>query len=97
MTYYRDGSPAAVISFSFWMPGGADEALWQALPAGRDLATSVESDHALRHPSKTEPGTSYSRSGSIGDIAGFNAVFCGVSPRKTAQFLIDRPPTRENS
>jgi phthiocerol/phenolphthiocerol synthesis type-I polyketide synthase C len=90
MTYYRDGSPVAVIGFSFRMPGGTDEALWQALLAGRDLVTSVESDRwaqdTLLHPNKAEPGTSYTfAAGSIGDIAGFDAAFFGISPREAEQ------------
>jgi len=79
-----------VIGFSFRMPGGTDEALWQALLAGRDLVTSVESDRwsqdTLLHPNKAEPGTSYTfAAGSIGDIAGFDAAFFGVSPREAEQ------------
>jgi phthiocerol/phenolphthiocerol synthesis type-I polyketide synthase C len=90
MTYYRDGSPVAVIGFSFRMPGGTDEALWQALLAGRDLVTSVESDRwsqdTLLHPNKAEPGTSYTfAAGSIGDVAGFDAGFFGISPREAEQ------------
>jgi phthiocerol/phenolphthiocerol synthesis type-I polyketide synthase C len=80
----------AVIGFSFRMPGGTDEALWQALLAGRDLVTSVEADRwsqdTLLHPNKTEPGTSYTfAAGSIGDIAGFDAAFFGISPREAEQ------------
>jgi phthiocerol/phenolphthiocerol synthesis type-I polyketide synthase C len=90
MTYYREGAPVAVIGFSFRMPGGTDEALWQALLAGRDLVTSVESGRwsqdTLLHPNKTEPGTSYTfAAGSIGDIAGFDAAFFGISPREAEQ------------
>src|SRR5271168_711867 len=90
MTYHRDVSPVAVIGFSFRMPGGTEEALWQALLAGRDLVTSVESDRwsqdTLLHPNKTEPGTSYTfAAGSIGDIAGFDAAFFGISPREAEQ------------
>jgi acyl transferase domain-containing protein len=90
MTYYRDGSPVAVIGFSFRMPGGSDEALWQALLAGRDLVTSVEPDRwaqdTLLHPNKAEPGNSYSfAAGSIGDVAGFDAAFFGISPREAEQ------------
>jgi phthiocerol/phenolphthiocerol synthesis type-I polyketide synthase C len=90
MTYYRDVPGVAVIGFSFRMPGGTDEALWQALLAGRDLVTSVESDRwaqdTLLHPNKAEPGTSYTfAAGSIGDIAGFDAAFFGISPREAEQ------------
>src|SRR6267154_5751061 len=90
MTNNRDRSPVAVIGFSFRMPGGTDEALWQALLAGQDLVTSVESDRwsqdTLLHPNKAEPGTSYTfAAGSIGDIAGFDAGFFGISPREAEQ------------
>src|ERR1700733_10207628 len=90
MTNNRDVPPVAVIGFSFRMPGGTDEALWQALLAGRDLVTSVEADRwsqdTLLHPNKTEPGTSYTfAAGSIGDVAGFDAGFFGVSPREAGQ------------
>jgi phthiocerol/phenolphthiocerol synthesis type-I polyketide synthase C len=90
MTYYRDVSPIAVIGFSFRMPGGTEEALWQSLLAGRDLVTSVEPERwaqdTFLHPNKAEPGTSYSFSaGSIGDVAGFDAAFFGISPREAEQ------------
>jgi acyl transferase domain-containing protein len=56
------------------------------LLAGRDLVTPVESNHALLHPNKTEPGTSYTfAAGSIGDFAYFPVVILGVSPREAAQ------------
>src|ERR1700733_13140939 len=90
MTNNRDVPAIAVIGFSFRLPGGTDEALWQALLSGRDLVTSVESDRwsqdTLLHPNKTEPGTSYTfAAGSIGDIAGFDAAFFGISPREAEQ------------
>src|SRR3984957_2017047 len=90
MTYYRDESAISVIGFSFRMPGGSDEALWKALLEGRDLVTSVEPDRwaqeNLLHPNKNEPGSSYSfAAGSIGDVAGFDAAFFGVSPREAEQ------------
>jgi phthiocerol/phenolphthiocerol synthesis type-I polyketide synthase C len=90
MTNHRDGSPVAVIGFSFRMPGGSDEALWKALLEGRDLVTSVEPDRwaqeTFLHPNKDEPGNSYSfAAGSIGDVAGFDAAFFGVSPREAEQ------------
>src|ERR1700682_827065 len=90
MTNSRDRSPVAVIGFSFRMPGGTDEALWQALLAGRDLVTSVESDRwsqdTLLHPNKAEPGTSYTfAAGSIGNVAGFDAAFFGIFPRGAEQ------------
>ena len=90
MKGHKDGSAVAVIGFSFRLPGGSDETLWKALLEGRDLVTSVESDRwsqaAFLHPNKAEPGTSYSfAAGSIGDVAGFDAGFFGVSPREAEQ------------
>jgi phthiocerol/phenolphthiocerol synthesis type-I polyketide synthase C len=90
MTYCKDRSPIAVIGFSFRLPGGSGDALWQALLEGRDLVTSVDSSRweqaSLLHPSKSEPGTSYSfAAGSIGDIAGFDPAFFSISPREAAQ------------
>src|SRR5260370_13874405 len=72
------------------MPGGADEVLWQALVAGYDLVTSVESGRwsqdTLLHPNKAEPGTSYTfAAGSIGDISRVDAAFFGISPREAQQ------------
>ena len=85
-----DRSQIALIGFSFRMPGGAEEALWQALLEGRDLVTSVEADRwsqeSLLHPNKSEPGTAYTfAAGSIGDVAGFDAAFFGISPREAEQ------------
>src|ERR1700689_4672459 len=90
MTNSRDRSPVAVVGFSFRMPGGTDEALWEALLAGRDLVSSVDPDRwaqaALIHPNKSEPGTSYTfAAGSIGDVSGFDAAFFGISPREAEQ------------
>src|SRR3981081_1171974 len=90
MTNNRDRSPVAVVGFSFRMPGGTEEALWQALLAGHDLVTSVESDRwtqdTFLHPDRAEPGRSYSfAAGSIGDISGFDAAFFGISPREAEQ------------
>src|SRR5579863_3428159 len=90
MTNHRDGSPVAVIGFSFRLPGGTDEAVWQALLAGRDLVTSVEpnrwNQESFLHPNKAEPGAAYSfAAGSIGDVAGFDAAFFSISPREAEQ------------
>ena len=90
MTYYRDVLPIAVTGFSFRMPGGTNEDLWQALFSGRDLVSSVEADRwnheSLLNPNKSEPGTSYTfAAGSIGDVAGFDAGFFGISPREAEQ------------
>jgi phthiocerol/phenolphthiocerol synthesis type-I polyketide synthase C len=40
----------------------------------------------FRHPSKKHAGTSYTfASGTLGDVAGFDASFFGISPREAAQ------------
>src|SRR6266404_4878160 len=90
MTSNRDRSPVAVVGLSFRLPGARGEALWQALLAGRDLVSAVDSDRwtqdSLLHPNKSEPGTSYTfAAGSIGDVAGFDAGFFGISPREAEQ------------
>src|SRR5271155_4157435 len=90
MTYYRDVPLIAVTGFSFRLPGGTNEALWQGLFAGRDLVNSVDPDRwnheSLLNPNKSEPGTSYTfAAGSIGDVAGFDAGFFGISPREAEQ------------
>src|SRR6202163_738529 len=90
MTKNRDPSPVAVVGFSFRMPGARGEDLWNALLAGRDLVSSVETGRwaqdSLIHPNKSEPGTSYTfAAGSIGDVAGFDAAFFGISPREAEQ------------
>ena len=79
-----------MIGFSFRLPGGTEDALWQALLEGRDLVTSVDRDRwiedSLLHPNKSEPGAAYTfAAGSIGDIAGFDAAFFGISPREAEQ------------
>src|SRR6202051_5175607 len=90
MTHNGDRSPVAVVGFSFRLPGGKGEALWEALLAGRDLVSSVDPDRwaqtSLIHPNKSEPGTSYTfAAGSIGDVSGFDAAFFGISPREAEQ------------
>jgi len=90
MTSNRDRSPVAVVGLSFRLPGARGESLWQALLAGRDLVSAVDSDRwtqdSLLHPNKSEPGTSYTfAAGSIGDVAGFDAGFFGISPREAEQ------------
>ncbi|MBV5337182.1 MAG: polyketide synthase, partial [Deltaproteobacteria bacterium] len=79
----------AIIGYSFRLPGGDRESLWQNLCSGRDLITEVypsrwEKD-SFYHPSKGHPGSSYTfAAGSIGDVAGFDAAFFGISPREAA-------------
>src|SRR3984893_14899467 len=90
MTNNRDRSPVAVVGFSFRLPGARGEGLWESLLAGRDLVSSVDDDRwsqeALLHPSKGEPGTSYTfAAGAIGDVTGFDAGFFGISPREAEQ------------
>src|ERR1700704_4761750 len=90
MTSNRDRSPVAVVGLSFRMPGARGEALWQALLAGCDLVSAVPADRwtqdSLLHPNKGEPGTSCTfAAASIGDVAGFDAGFFGISPLEGEQ------------
>jgi phthiocerol/phenolphthiocerol synthesis type-I polyketide synthase C len=88
MTYYRDVPGVTVIGFSFRLPGGTDETLWQALLQGRDLVTSVDSDRC-HHSSASErgrTGTAYTfAAGLIGDVAGFDVGFFSISSREAEQ------------
>ncbi|GAC1300324.1 MAG: type I polyketide synthase [Steroidobacteraceae bacterium] len=90
MTNDTDRSAVAIVGFSFRLPGGSGEALWQALLAGRDLVSCVDADRwdqeSMLHPDKAEPGTAYTfAAGSVGDVAGFDAGFFGISPREAEQ------------
>ena len=79
----------AVLGYAFRFPGTSTAHYWQDMLAGRDLVTEVDATRwaldTFRHPDKNHPGTSYTfASGSIGDVAGFDAGFFGISPREAA-------------
>ncbi len=80
----------AIVGCSFRFPGTTSENYWADLLNGKDMITEVDSDRwavdTFRHPDKNHHGTSYSfASGSLGDVAGFDAGFFGISPREAAQ------------
>src|SRR5690606_11678430 len=78
----------AVIGFSFLLPQQTNQKnYWDKLLAGLDLVTHVAPDRwsfdTYLHPSKQNPGTSYTMAaGSLGDISQFGAQFFGISPRE---------------
>jgi len=68
---------------------GPDD-FWQLLCDERDAVTTVPSERFgtafYQHPSKKEPGKSYTFSaGVLDDVAGFDASFFGISPREAGQ------------
>ncbi|MFM0007016.1 SDR family NAD(P)-dependent oxidoreductase [Paraburkholderia dipogonis] len=82
----------AIIGMACRFPGGVTgpEDFWQLLCAERDAVTVVPADRFgtafYQHPSKKEPGKSYTfAAGVIDDVAGFDAAFFGVSPREASQ------------
>ncbi|WP_175691543.1 type I polyketide synthase [Burkholderia anthina] len=82
----------AIIGMACRFPGGVEgpEDFWQLLCDERDAVTAVPADRFgtafHQHPSKKEPGKSYTFSaGVLDDVAGFDAAFFGVSPREASQ------------
>ncbi|GCB06395.1 type I polyketide synthase [Ralstonia sp. SET104] len=73
-------------------PGGvrSPEDYWKLLVAETDAVTEVPPDRFstefYQHPSKREPGKSYTfAAGVMDDVAGFDADFFGISPREAQQ------------
>ena len=97
MKFRSDRARIAIVGAAYRMPGVAAEpggavgqGFWEALLAGRDLISTVDSSRwaqdSLLHPRKSQPGTSYTfAAGSIGDVSGFDAGFFGISPREAEQ------------
>ncbi|MBN6209052.1 SDR family NAD(P)-dependent oxidoreductase [Ralstonia pickettii] len=82
----------AVVGMSCRFPGGvhSPEDYWRLLVAETDAVTEVPSDRFstefYQHPSKREPGKSYTfAAGVIDNVAGFDAEFFGISPREAQQ------------
>jgi len=80
----------AIVGFAHRLPGMESGDLWSRLSEGRDLVTRLPADRwALDtsfHPSKSQPGTSYSpRAGNIGDVSRFDTTCFGSSPREAEQ------------
>ena len=79
----------AIVGVAFRFPGPAGDGFWAALREGRNLVRTVDGSRWSRelyhHPSKSEPGKSYTiAGGSLGDVSGFDAAFFGISPREAA-------------
>ncbi|MDR5757599.1 type I polyketide synthase [Caballeronia sp. LZ035] len=82
----------AIIGMSCRLPGGVTNTddLWNLLVQEKDAVTEIPADRFgtdfYQHPSKQEPGKSYTFSAGILDhVAGFDAQFFGISPREAAQ------------
>ena len=82
----------AIVGMACRFPGhvnGPDD-FWTLLRDEKDAVTQVPADRFgteyYQHPSKREPGKSYTFSaGVLDDIAGFDAAFFGISPREAQQ------------
>jgi acyl transferase domain-containing protein/NADPH:quinone reductase-like Zn-dependent oxidoreductase/acyl carrier protein len=86
----RASNRLAIVGLAFRFPGPGGDEFWSALREGRNLVGTVDgsrwSGGLFYHPSKSEPGRSYTRAGgSLGDVSGFDAAFFGISPREAAQ------------
>jgi phthiocerol/phenolphthiocerol synthesis type-I polyketide synthase C len=82
----------AIIGIACRFPGGVEgpDDFWQLLCDERDAVTAVPASRFgtafYQHPSKREPGKSYTfAAGVLDDVAGFDAAFFGVSPREATQ------------
>ncbi|AOI64818.1 beta-ketoacyl synthase [Burkholderia territorii] len=82
----------AIIGMACRFPGGVQgpDDFWQLLCDERDAVTTIPPDRFgtafHQHPSKREPGKSYTfAAGVVDDVAGFDAEFFGISPREATQ------------
>jgi len=73
-------------------PGGVanPDDFWQLLSTGRDAVTHIPPDRFgtefYQHPSKREPGKSYTfAAGVLDNVASFDAAFFGISRREATQ------------
>ena len=85
-------SKIAIIGVACRFPGSANnlDDFWQLLRDERDAVPEIPADRFgtdfYQHPSKREPGKSYTFSaGVLDNVAGFDAAFFGISPREAAQ------------
>jgi phthiocerol/phenolphthiocerol synthesis type-I polyketide synthase C len=84
--------PIAIIGMACRFPGGVanPDDFWELLSSGRDAVTQIPPDRFgtdfYQHPSKREPGKSYTfAAGVLDDVAGFDAAFFGLSRREATQ------------
>ncbi|MFX1766420.1 SDR family NAD(P)-dependent oxidoreductase [Paraburkholderia sp. A1RI-2L] len=82
----------AIVGMSCRLPGGVTnpDELWTLLRDERDAVTEIPADRFgtdyYRHPSKPEPGKSYTfAAGVLDDVSHFDAAFFGISPREAMQ------------
>ena len=83
--------PVAIIGMACRFPGGVatPEDYWKLLVAETDAVTQVPptrfGTEFYQHPSKQEPGKSYTfAAGVLDQVMGFDAAFFGISPREAA-------------
>src|SRR5438132_1534712 len=85
-----DGS-IAIVGASGRFPGASGlEAFWHLLISGTDAITEVDAERwstrFYYHPSRGEPGKSYTWSaGLLSEVGWFEPAFFGISPREAAQ------------
>jgi phthiocerol/phenolphthiocerol synthesis type-I polyketide synthase C len=82
----------AIVGMACRFPGGANDPddFWALLRDEKDAVTEVPAERFgtdfYQHPSKREPGKSYTfAAGVLDDVAGFDADFFGISPREAKQ------------
>ncbi|WP_063533520.1 type I polyketide synthase [Burkholderia sp. MSMB1589WGS] len=82
----------AIVGMACRFPGGVEnpDAFWRLLCDERDAVTEVPVERFgtdfHQHPSKREPGKSYTfAAGVLDNVAGFDAAFFGISPREATQ------------
>src|SRR5438094_2301788 len=85
-----DGS-IAIVGAACRFPGASGlEAFWRLLISGTDAVTEVDAERwstrFYYHPSRGEPGKSYTWSaGLLSEVGWFEPAFFGISPREAAQ------------
>jgi phthiocerol/phenolphthiocerol synthesis type-I polyketide synthase C len=84
--------PIAIIGMACRFPGGVanPDDFWELLSTGRDAVTQIPPERFgtefYQHPSKREPGKSYTfAAGALDNVAGFDAAFFGISRREATQ------------
>lgn len=82
----------AIIGTACRFPGGATSpaSFWDILRQGRDVVTEIPDDRfdkgLFQHPDIGVAGRSYTyAAGTVGDVAGFDAAFFGISAREAEQ------------